>query len=279
VQFGISAPSGAKPQDKVTICHASNAVDNPYVQHTVNASSIVMPNGQPSGHGEHEGPVYPGEEWGDIIPPFEYANDQGGTSHYPGINWSGDGQAIWDAGCVVSLIEEPPIGEPAESTTTLPPTTTSMPTSTSQPAPPTTTHPSTTTTTHPISETSTEPEHPHVEPSTTVPTTVPPAERPPGITDPPNGAEITPPVTAEVIEPGGKKITLHRLDVAEREALEAELDPPSPPAGTSPPAASGPLAGTGRDETREVAAAGTLILAGLALLLCARWRRPLRHED
>jgi hypothetical protein len=42
-----------------------------------------MPGGEVKGHGSHTGPIYPEDGWGDIIPPFDYNNDQGGTSHYP----------------------------------------------------------------------------------------------------------------------------------------------------------------------------------------------------
>ena len=81
----LVADAGAAPQDKVTICHRTNSVKNPYVQQTVNENSIVMPNGDPTGHGLHTGPVYPQSDWGDIIPPFNYANNSGGTSVYHGM--------------------------------------------------------------------------------------------------------------------------------------------------------------------------------------------------
>ena len=55
----LVAAAGATPQDKVTICHRTNSVKNPYVQQTVNVNSIVVPNGTPTGHGLHTGPLYP----------------------------------------------------------------------------------------------------------------------------------------------------------------------------------------------------------------------------
>jgi hypothetical protein len=56
-------PAPEKPQDKITICHGTNSVDNPYAQHTVNKNSIVMPNGEPTSHGIHYGPVFPEPDW------------------------------------------------------------------------------------------------------------------------------------------------------------------------------------------------------------------------
>ncbi len=105
-----ATPAAATPQDKVTICHATSSVSNPYVQNTVNENAIVKPNGTPKGHGEHTGPVYPEQDWGDIIPSFPYTNDHGGTSIYPGLHWTTDGQAIWNGGCLVDPTEivEPP---------------------------------------------------------------------------------------------------------------------------------------------------------------------------
>ena len=92
---------------KVTICHRTNAVTNPYVKISVstNAADGVAGNsgGQPDHYGEHQGPVfdpnteYPaphnGDQWGDIIPPIEGAHG--------GLNWSTEGQAIYNNDCNV----------------------------------------------------------------------------------------------------------------------------------------------------------------------------------
>ncbi len=109
--FGLTTPAEAqKPNTfKITICHRTNAPTNPYrmIEVSVDAGNgaIVGPD-----HTGHPGPVfdfdadpsdedYPykppmsGDEWGDIIPPYEYA---GGT--YPGMNWE-DGAAIHEADC------------------------------------------------------------------------------------------------------------------------------------------------------------------------------------
>ena len=195
-----SSVSEAVPQPTIDLCHATNSVENPYNLQSVTASSIVMPDGQPTGHGAHPGPIYPAEDWGDIIPPFHYNNDTGGTSLYPGMNWSVDGQAIFAAGCQVDLAEP----EPPTTTTTLPPTTT------------TTAGGQQTTTTMPQATTTTQPP--------TTPTTAPSSELPPEPTDPPGGAETMPPVNAEVVDPGGHVVSLGPLSMSERVVLESELD-------------------------------------------------------
>ena len=84
---GLVPASGA-PQDKVTICHATSSVRNPDVETSVSEDSIVKPDGTPAGHGLHTGGVFPTPGWGDVIPPFTYTNASGGTSTYPGMNYS-----------------------------------------------------------------------------------------------------------------------------------------------------------------------------------------------
>ena len=151
---GVSAiRAAAAPQDKVTICHATSSVTNPYVQNTVNENAIVKPNGTPKGHGAHTGPVYPEPGWGDIIPSFEYTNDHGGTSVYPGLHWDTDGQAVWNGGCLVVPTEPPP--EPITTTTEPEVTTTTSGSTTTTTAGSTTTTTSGSTTTTSGSTTST----------------------------------------------------------------------------------------------------------------------------
>ena len=75
----------------VDICHSTSADNNPYIVNHPSKSGDV------SGHADDDGPVwYPGitVQWGDIIPPFAYI---GGT--FPGLNWTADGQAIYNNGC------------------------------------------------------------------------------------------------------------------------------------------------------------------------------------
>ena len=87
----VSSTAGAEAH-KVTLCHATDSVTNPYVSITVDYHSI-----EHKGHGGHEGPVYfPGIEgkWGDVIPSYDF-----GDGHaYPGMNLA-DGQALLDSGC------------------------------------------------------------------------------------------------------------------------------------------------------------------------------------
>ena len=105
------AASTTDPVDKVTICHRTHAVTNPYVLITVSVSSVISTPKNSNGHDTHDsdkqhnnkgagtGP-FPGlwdgknnntKFWGDIIPPFYYV-DQGSTrgdvKFYGGLNWS-----------------------------------------------------------------------------------------------------------------------------------------------------------------------------------------------
>ncbi|HSP08692.1 MAG TPA: Ig-like domain-containing protein, partial [Candidatus Dormibacteraeota bacterium] len=53
-----------------------------------------------NGHGTHTGPIFPATgadgKWGDIIPPFTY-----GDKSYPGMNWTAEGQDIYEDGCAI----------------------------------------------------------------------------------------------------------------------------------------------------------------------------------
>lgn len=73
---------------KIDICHANNG--NGYVSNNVSYDSIIKPNG----HATHQG---------DIIPPFTYTKN-GVTTGFAGLNWTPEGQAIYENGC-----EEPPV--------------------------------------------------------------------------------------------------------------------------------------------------------------------------
>ena len=102
VVLGVSAAdaNAKRPeQQKVTICHRTNSVTNPYVQITVSKSAV---DGQGNNdHTHHTGPVAISKsfaellkkfhhKWGDIIPPFD---------DYAGYNWGVAGQAIYNHGC------------------------------------------------------------------------------------------------------------------------------------------------------------------------------------
>lgn len=105
---GSVTPGGAAPgtdTHKVTICHATNANNNPYVQITVDVASILNKHG----HDGHDGPVWDASlksqhiKWGDIIPEFTYTSPSGVPAHYDGQNL--DGGYFWLAnGCNAPLI-------------------------------------------------------------------------------------------------------------------------------------------------------------------------------
>lgn len=90
-----STTSAAAPSEKIRICHATNAEDNPY------RSIEVDKAGGANGHIDHIGPVFqPGMKddgivWGDIIPEFTF---EGETFS---LNWTEEGIAIWEHGCAV----------------------------------------------------------------------------------------------------------------------------------------------------------------------------------
>lgn len=104
-QTSTAEAKKAKPP-KVTICHRTNAVNNPYVQLTVAQSAVdgVAGNSgsKPDHYGEHQGPLVTATaqaqalkdnkiKWGDIIPPVPGFHD--------GLNWTTEGQAVYNNGC------------------------------------------------------------------------------------------------------------------------------------------------------------------------------------
>lgn len=112
---------------KVTICHATNAVKNPYVRIEVDADAADGDTGTDNGQGDHTthtGPVASSEalaqslkddkqDWGDIIPPHD--------SYAAGLNWTTVGQAVYNNGCNYATPGRG--GETPVTTTTTTPTT------------------------------------------------------------------------------------------------------------------------------------------------------------
>ncbi len=110
----VSAAQG----EKVTICHRTNSVTNPYTVNTVAVSSID--GSKKNDHTQHVGPIFDfsnpdkyeppfnGDEWGDIIPPTE--NDADGQN-WTEVAYEGGptGQEIFDAGCRAPEAEPDPV--------------------------------------------------------------------------------------------------------------------------------------------------------------------------
>lgn len=113
-------------EDKVTICHRTNADNNPYVQITVDSHAVDGEAGEPGQadhYDEHVGPVWNDTlkddkiEWGDIIPPVE--------GFHEGLNWTEEGIAFYENDCAVPA-EETTTTTEATTTTTVEETTTTV---------------------------------------------------------------------------------------------------------------------------------------------------------
>ena len=96
---------------KVIVCHRTNAVDNPYTRIPVAVSSVDGNTANDNGNNEdhldkHIGPVFDAlvhlkssDNWGDIIPPFDEDGNPYASTSLIGLNWTTDGQAIWNKNC------------------------------------------------------------------------------------------------------------------------------------------------------------------------------------
>lgn len=87
-------------EHKVTLCHATDSDDNPYVAVTVDVASVRF-----AGHAGHEGPVWTPDhakhaKWGDIVPSFDFGD---GLS-FPGMNLA-DGSGILGDSCAI-IVEQ-----------------------------------------------------------------------------------------------------------------------------------------------------------------------------
>lgn len=110
----LIVPPGEEVVQKVEICHRTASYSNPYVINSPDASGDV------NGHAtEHVGPIFYPEipkhtEWGDIIPPFYYGDPED-PSYFPGLNWTAQGQAIYENDCDVAPVPDPTIDYWVES--------------------------------------------------------------------------------------------------------------------------------------------------------------------
>ncbi len=112
----------------VPLCHANSDEKNPYILENPDISQVGY-LGDTSGHAGHanDGVWYPGAKgdkfnWGDIIPPYDYKPDaETPNFHYDGLNWTAEGQAIFNNGCA-TVAHAPGIHvEKTASVATLPP--------------------------------------------------------------------------------------------------------------------------------------------------------------
>ncbi len=108
---GVSTAKALVPNidpTKVTLCHRTNAANNPYVIITVDVNAVN--GGGKDDHSSHTGPVATDFatatalkkshiKWGDIIPPY--------TGNPVGYNWDPAGQAIFTNGCAYPPLQLP----------------------------------------------------------------------------------------------------------------------------------------------------------------------------
>jgi hypothetical protein len=95
-----TALAGGNSPGQVTICHATASATNPYVVIHPASPAVLYAHLR-----HHDG--------ADIVPPFSYRGTQ-----YPGQNWSAEGKAIADNGCLAVAtppeLTPPPADDPPE---------------------------------------------------------------------------------------------------------------------------------------------------------------------
>ena len=88
---------------KVTLCHRTDSVTNPYRKETISKNAAL--NRAANDINGQEG-VFPESPWGDIIPAFDYT-EQGVAKTFLGLNLTAAGQAILANGCRIPQQPEP----------------------------------------------------------------------------------------------------------------------------------------------------------------------------
>jgi hypothetical protein len=109
--LAVVPSASGDPSVNVTICHRTNSDTNPYVEITVDESSVDGLGGGSDHLGAHTGPVWDPTlkaqhiKWGDIIPPFDMNGD---PRPDPTLiaNWP-EGQEIFENGCAPAEPPEP----------------------------------------------------------------------------------------------------------------------------------------------------------------------------
>jgi len=90
---------------KAEICHRDANANQPYGPKRIEVNYSAIDGDGESDHMGHTGPVFPGVgedgKWGDIIPPVEGVTD--------GLNWTAEGQAIYNNNCQIPEDEVEPI--------------------------------------------------------------------------------------------------------------------------------------------------------------------------
>jgi len=201
----LVAPSSfalAGDKTEIVICHGTGSQGNPYVVNSPAINSSGAFAGElAAGHNDHVGPLwFPGitETWGDIIPPYDY---EPADFHFAGLNWTAEGQAIYNNGCNIPQPSPSPTPTPEASPT---PTPEASPTPTPEASPTPTPEASPTPTPTPQpTPTPTPPPTPNPTPQPTPTPTPQPTPTP----------EPTPTPTGSVLsEVGTPKVTLPPTD-------------------------------------------------------------------
>src|SRR5204862_4208300 len=90
----------------ITIYPATGSKTNPYVVITPDASGVI------DGHYAHQ-------DHRDIIPAFDYVGKDKVVHHFPGQNWTAEGQAIFNNGCKVPKPGQTTGSTPGPTTTVI----------------------------------------------------------------------------------------------------------------------------------------------------------------